>query len=341
MQHKSDRAQQNASRIENSLDDLELLLNNLTGPHWGKFWGEVKQVNELFRTTKPIDPEARERLWQRLGSICEEAKGRQSGEQNRLERLSAMKRDLIEGRLRSIEAEIGAIRTMDQYRSCKQRLAKIPQLMKTGWVEFSITMDVFKGFAGDEGRLTNEDREALWNRYVELRSALKYRLGDVQKANYEHMKSVAYGAKSQAEHGDPYEAINTIKTLQLEVKNYPMNNDQYQTVKGILEQTWRAASSRIEERKRQGERSRKEWQERMNEKIDRLSGLIDKNEAVIDRLQSQISDLESQIASAWTDDFADRAQGWIEEKYDKIRDIESTNRDLHAKIRDIEEKLRS
>jgi len=100
-----------------------------------------------------------------------------------------------------------------------------------------------------------------------------------------------------------------------------------------------AREAREHEREKRHQRH-DEWRERMEAKIDRLNALVEKNEGIIERLRGQIDDLEDKVASAWNEDWAERARGWIGEKYDKIRDIESTNRELEAKIEDIKSQLR-
>lgn len=67
--------------------------------------------------------------------------------------------------------------------------------------------------------------------------------------------------------------------------------------------------------------------------------MVQKNEDVISRLREQIDDLEVKISEAWNDDWAERACAWVQEKYEKIRDIEATNEELEAKIRDIRSRL--
>lgn len=77
----------------------------------------------------------------------------------------------------------------------------------------------------------------------------------------------------------------------------------------------------------------------MEEKLDRLAGLREKNESVVSRLQQQIDDLEQKIDTAWNENWAEEARGWVREKYEKIRDIEQTNDELEEQIRDIQNGL--
>jgi chromosome segregation ATPase len=153
--------------------------------------------------------------------------------------------------------------------------------------------------------------------------------------------------------GQPYEAIKYIKEAQKKVSQLDFSKDQRRWLRESLQGLWNSASEQIEERKKEKQhkhqewlnrqeeyrRKHEEWKEKMEAKIDRLNDLIEKNEGVIQGLQEQIDDLEAKIATAWNDDWADQAQQRVNEKYQKIQDIEQTNRELEAKIAEITARL--
>jgi hypothetical protein len=77
----------------------------------------------------------------------------------------------------------------------------------------------------------------------------------------------------------------------------------------------------------------------MESHIERWSDLIEKNEDVISRLEDQIDRLEDEARNARSDEYTYRVRGWIEEKYEKIRDIRETNRELEERIRSVKNRM--
>lgn len=77
----------------------------------------------------------------------------------------------------------------------------------------------------------------------------------------------------------------------------------------------------------------------MEDHVERWTDLIQKNEGVSSRLEDQIDRLEVEARNARSDEYADRVRGWIEEKYQKIRDIRETNRELEERIRSVKSRM--
>lgn len=65
-----------------------------------------------------------------------------------------------------------------------------------------------------------------------------------------------------------------------------------------------------------------------------------KNEALLSKISSDIDHCEELLRNARGDDFAEKVRGWIQEKYEKMRDIKRTNEDLVEKIGSARERLR-
>jgi hypothetical protein len=83
-----------------------------------------------------------------------------------------------------------------------------------------------------------------------------------------------------------------------------------------------------------------EQRARLDEHVERWRALIAKNEAVIENIQTQIDRCEEMERDARTEEHASRVRGWIEEKAQKISDIQKTNEELEAKIVSVESKRR-
>ena len=106
------------------------------------------------------------------------------------------------------------------------------------------------------------------------------------------------------------------------------------------------ASARISEKKAERtvireERQRKysDWHERIKGHIQRWENNIEKAGRYISSLEDQIDRLEDEAANARTDEYADKARGWIEEKYQKINDVKEQIQELEDKISSVKGKL--
>jgi hypothetical protein len=92
----AEKAAQNAKRIESELDTLK-------GGHWRSplqrdyraFWAHVKEINELFKTLKPLDRNEIGRLREKMNNICENTKNKQQQEIDNRNHKSKQHRDWI------------------------------------------------------------------------------------------------------------------------------------------------------------------------------------------------------------------------------------------------------
>ena len=73
--------------------------------------------------------------------------------------------------------------------------------------------------------------------------------------------------------------------------------------------------------------------------IDRFQDFIHQNNEKNTHLQNKVAEDEERRDSARTTDFADKVQGWIDEKEERIQEVERRNSELMDKIADIEAKL--
>lgn len=87
----------NYNKSKENAEYLESEISRLEYSHWDTglrnriykdFWNHVKEINELFKNTKPILKEDRERLWNRFSDICNNAKIEQNKEASEKEVIS-------------------------------------------------------------------------------------------------------------------------------------------------------------------------------------------------------------------------------------------------------------
>lgn len=105
-----------------------------------------------------------------------------------------------------------------------------------------------------------------------------------------------------------------------------------QEIRNIQEEWW----EKVRERRVQNRlKFESHVKENLEKNYDRHRSATD----ALHRIQSNADELRSKIASAWNDEWAERASGWLAEDEDKIRDIEKYIEQIEAWIDEDERKL--
>ena len=312
----------------------------LGGVNFKEFWEHSKAVTEMFRTLKPLHPSDRERLWTEVSELRDEMKSRQTAEREARERVSTERRSAIMDRVEEARHVIAGAPDQEYIQRADDLLKEAQEMMKGGWDHLGGGLQTaIHEMLVNDGRLTREDREYCWEHIQEQWEALKHKRQELRYLDYEQGQRLAGEALNAAHYSDPYEALETIKQAQREVKKLRMGKDRSEFVWNDLQQAWDRAIARIEELKEQKRRRHEDWVDRQHEKIARWEGLIEKNEGIVERLREQIAHCEDLAADARTPEFASEVEGWIEEKQAKMRDILETNEELEERIRDVQGKL--
>ena len=83
------------------------------------------------------------------------------------------------------------------------------------------------------------------------------------------------------------------------------------------------------------------WETGQRDYISHLSSVVDKQHSFIEKQKSHIYDLKDKRDNAWSSEFRDKVEGWIEEAETKLNSAYSTISDLESKIQDAKSKLNS
>lgn len=332
-----DAAKSNAKAIENEIDKLKNGHWNFFRRQYNEFWSHSKEITEMFRTLKPLAPSDRERLWEKVSLIREEAKRNQTREREARLADSKIKRDLVNSKIKDAYHYAKGASNSSDLSKAKSLLNEALEWMKDGWGGFNAMTQIV---SHTEGKLTKEDRDICWQNWKEANETIRERRQHLGDLNYNVFRNKAYSALTTAESGDPHDAKIKVKEVQGEMKGTQMAKFQFQDIHEILDRAWQKANSRLQEAYHIKQAKHEEWVTRTQEHIERWSALIDKNESVIAGIENQIDRCQEMESSARSSDFADTVRGWIEEKYQKIEDIRRTNRELDEKIRSARSKLR-
>jgi hypothetical protein len=324
-------SQAQVSQLESEIEALRTGHRTMYSRKYGEFFAHAKEISQLFKESRSISHTERERLWGEFRTLCDNVK--EEGDRERESRInnSRVKKSVIEGDIREAYYWAKGANNVHDLREADSRLAAITEKLKDGWGGFTGSTDLFESMAGNDGRLTKEDRDLLWEKWREAKAAVRERREWLSELHYDHMRGVASNCLNLA-HSDPKAAKEQIKSANAEMKQNPMNTEQYSSIREMLDHAWEAASRTAREK-------HDEWRERMENHVERWSELYEKNEDVIRRLEQQIEECEAMESNAKSDDFAETVRGWIEEKMDKIRDIRRTNQELEERIESVKSKL--
>jgi hypothetical protein len=318
-------------RLETEIEVLRHGHKGMYRRNYPEFFAHAKQIGQLFKEFRSIPHAERERLWHEFSEICDGVREESNREREARISNSRVKKSVIEGDIREAYHWAKGSDSINDLREAERRLTVVTEKLKDGWDGFTPTTDLLESALGNEGRLTKEDRDYLWEKWREAKAAIRERREWLSELHYDHMRNVAGHCLSLAD-DNPREAKESVKRANAEMKQHPMNSVQYDEIRQLLDRAWELASQTASGRHH-------EWRQRMESHIERWTELIEKNEDVISKIEQQIEECEEMEANARSDDFAATVRGWIEEKLDKVRDIRSTNEGLEHRIESVKSKL--
>jgi hypothetical protein len=332
------RASENASTLEREIDRLINGHWHMMQRQYREFWDHARRITDQFKALKPLRKADRERLWERLSAQCEKTKRKQDEEFRARADGSRRKRELVEAKIREAGNYVGAADDPRGLGQAGDRLNEAMKWMKGGWESVGLADDMLHI---SDGRLLKADREACWQLWVEVKEQQRRKRAELEDRAYAEFHRRASEALNTAHYGDPREAKGEVQAIQGDLRGTAMRDAQFSDIKRILQDAWKEASRRLKERYDEGQRQHQEWLADMRGHVERWSSILRKNEGVIARIEGDIANCEDMAANARTAEHADRVRGWIEEKYDKIRDIMATNSELEGRIRSVKSRIGS
>lgn len=263
---------------------------------------------------------------------------------------SSIKREAVERYLRDAELYTREGSSFEDLAKARELLQIALELMKDGWPHSFLfpSRPEFGGsaaFSGD-GRMTREDRKEVWDRWKEAQEAVRiYRNAryrdrqEAQDAIFADFELRAKEAVNTATYGDPKDAKAEVRAMQQDLRASSMRREQFARIRELLDLAWQTACERLRQRQEDWLQKRLEWKQRMTENLERWREQLQKKEELRDRVSDQIDDLEEKISEAWTEEWADQARGWVDDKSTFLGQLEDQIETLETRIADVERRL--
>lgn len=323
-------ARDNAQRIARSIDELPTVSDFLSEPNFKPFWAQVRAINEMFKTLRPVLREDRERLRAVLSQRCDVVKREQDRYFASRDQESSNKRELVNDRIREAMRTIRGAESSPELAQAHRLLQEAVGRMKDGWDGFNVQTGVV---AMTQGRMLKKDRHDCWTFLNEARDELRKKTEQLRGSNDERFLAHVREAERLLHSGEFRSAKDKVQETQRAMKGVSFTSNGFDAVKSGLDSVWRRASEGQSQRAQ-------EWRDRQQSKISRWLEARHKNEERLDHIEAQIEKCRNMLATARTREHEERVEGWIAENYVRLREIQGWNDDLDAKIASVRDKLR-
>jgi len=225
-------AEANASRLRARVDDLCAQQVDGSAQNYRQFWAEVEEINTLFKQSKPLVKEDRERLWAAFNQVCSRVKEQQRRERAQRADVSQQKRKLVESKLDEAFHQARGAGSCPDLRQANQLLQQALGWMKDGWGNFSVGTQLF---TLNDGRMLKDDHDACWKRWREVKNTIAARRQEICELNYGHFKSEAYNAKTLADEY-PKEAKEKVREIHRAMSGRMTERWQFDEINKVLDE---------------------------------------------------------------------------------------------------------
>ena len=334
-------SEQALAKLEQKVTALESLdLQTLTT--FKQFWADAKDLNELIRSSRFIDPEVLSAYRQRVDAVCEKVKAHQDELALKTDKVSQTKRAYVEAKIQEAK---------DLIQSDNQKSQKILRdalaCLKDDW---SNAKELQLEEAERNVRMTRDDHDACWLLWKQVNEECFVRFKEQKQNNYIAISNDVYTLGETVENADPRDALDAIKDFQKKLKGLVLEKTDWEELRLTLNKYWERADQRFKALKGQLKEGRMRrashmerriefWKTRQDANIQKFNELISKNFDVITRIEQHIEKLQGDLIAARSEQFKEKVQGWINEQQEKIAAIQKANRELNEKIADIEDKM--
>lgn len=243
---------------------------------------------------------------------------------------SAQLRDIILDKINSAESILSAASDGEGFKRANEYLHVAMQGMKGGFA----AMSVIDGLLDNSSRLNAQDRDLCWQKWKSAKDSIGLRREYVQNLNAGIADRFVSRVWDRVESDNPYDGLEALKYAQREIKKLYLHKDKRGKVRESFDRAYERISTRIALRKNEIRKRQFEF----------LTRLVDARERKVGALHRAMDNVESnriRRAAAWSDDYRQRFDTWIEEGLSRVRDLQRSITDIDQKISEVERKLKS
>jgi FMN-dependent NADH-azoreductase len=332
------QAKTNAQALESEIGSLQ---RHMSEKHYREFWALTKAISEMFKKLKPLRAEDRERLWSIFSTVCEEIKAKQEEGRSRSRQLA----DSILAKVEQAQPS-DFILSPDDLRETLKDLGN--HLRQAGEM-----------LSRHKHEMLGEHKQECFNRIQEMRATHQVywdRVKSSQDQRQSRSRQLANDILSEIEGSRPCDLfgfmppdVEEMKCLGRKLRDAGQRLsshkremfgehkqecfDRIQEMRKVHDAWWEMLTQHRSQ-------SFEDRQSRIRANIDQNYERHRKAAAALESCRTHADELRNQIASAWNDDWRSRAEGWLAELEDKIRDIESSLERIEEWIREGESRLR-
>ncbi len=320
-------AHENAGRLEREVEELREGHREETHRQYRSFFEHERRLHQLFKELRPLHAADRHRLWTAFKQIGAEARRQQQEEWEARRYLSIEARETVEEKIRAAESLMQASPGADEYRRADSILNEVRTLLSSET-------------PGSPGHvLIGPDRRACWDRWRDVRDALRRQRSGMQEQDYQTLAGLVTEAVEGAKSDDPFRAVQRVKELQARLGKAYLRRGQFEELRRRLSEAWQASQVRIAEQRQERSKRRAEWRERMEGHLSRWRETLEHRKSQREHILQQTEKLDAMEKNARSEDFAVQVRGWKEETADKLRRVEEFIADLEQRIESATKKV--
>jgi hypothetical protein len=298
------------------------------GDNYRKFWDQVKYTSNLFKESKQVSHIDRQSLWEEFSTLCEETKKFRNS-------LTEENASILAHEISSLSFIYDSIRIKPSsdrhYGSFWDKVNEIKILFKElkpinpddrqkYWEEFSNLCETVKYEQQERSQIFNSISHEHYSNIMGLLD-----ISDVDTNNVELLKSAGSYLKQAG-------------AMLSEYKGEMTSHDKKKCFERILEirRTHDYCWSVVNEERNQ---RRSDFESRVKANLQKNYERLNEAHRSLDYLKDKAEELQDKIYSAWNDEWASRAEGWLSELEEKISDKENHIRRIESWIEEDEGKL--